>query len=334
MILFDFKKHQVNGKYLYDQYFMVKNLAVFTQIIILLFNQYNQIKNGIQCPIVDKDLRCQICMCLVLDPVECIECQHDFCQQCIEQTQQKCPYKCPDAEFQQSHRRTRGILSNLILRCPNYQRGCLHGIKMEQINSHLKDECQYMLYQCNNKGCVAFIYDYIKEEHNKQCKYKVSKCVDCQQLYKQFDKHECLTDAVNSLKKKQLIIKRQQKQINQLKAQVNEFEEIKRNQQVMSKYKCKKFHKLKWLIYQQPRTCALCQTVKYSCYSCQICDERYCIACKPPHLNRDKCIEGHQLRYHQNKQATCLFCNNHFVGIYFDEQCKIYTCTICYQRFQ
>lgn len=63
---------------------------------------------------------CNICYGLLLDPVQCIECDNCFCKGCIKswrEFNECCPYKCEE-DLKES-RLTKRILSRLIIKCAN-----------------------------------------------------------------------------------------------------------------------------------------------------------------------------------------------------------------------
>ena len=91
---------------------------------------------------IEKFILCPICEGIVNIPYECLECQNNFCQNCIEKWKLKnnnCPFRCK--EFNLIHNRfLENILSELLkFRC---DKECDEIINYKDINKHYNGECK------------------------------------------------------------------------------------------------------------------------------------------------------------------------------------------------
>ena len=65
-------------------------------------------------------LMCQICLNILVSPVQCYVCNQCYCQSCIERNNNLCPYKCPNPNFKKNIF-VNNVLSTLKFKCKN---GC------------------------------------------------------------------------------------------------------------------------------------------------------------------------------------------------------------------
>ena len=91
---------------------------------------------------IEKFILCPICEGIVNIPYECLECQNNFCKNCIEKWKLKnnnCPFRCK--EFNLIHNRfLENILSELLkFRC---DKECDEIINYKDINKHYNGECK------------------------------------------------------------------------------------------------------------------------------------------------------------------------------------------------
>ena len=92
---------------------------------------YESFKDSIICP---------ICLCIIIEPVMCLECQNNFCKKCIEDWKKKdesCPNKCSAPVFKDVIGK-----NNVITKCKfKCIKGCGEEIKFEDIKNHYNSDC-------------------------------------------------------------------------------------------------------------------------------------------------------------------------------------------------
>ncbi|KAM6925420.1 E3 ubiquitin-protein ligase NRDP1 [Xenentodon cancila] len=97
---------------------------------------------------VDEDLLCPICSGVLEEPVQAPHCEHAFCNACITQwfaQQQICPVDrtvVTLAHLRPVPRIMRNMLSKLQISCDNASFGCTATLRLDQLQSHLKD-CEH-----------------------------------------------------------------------------------------------------------------------------------------------------------------------------------------------
>lgn len=98
---------------------------------------------------------CQICLNVVKDPQECIECENLFCKSCLLMIS-VCPANCPSHEFKKMAKFAEKIYNSLQLSCKNQSLGCEFVSKIQKVQEH-EDTCPYSLQQCDNSLCNKLI---------------------------------------------------------------------------------------------------------------------------------------------------------------------------------
>lgn len=125
-------------------------------------------------------LRCKICLNILNNPYDCVNCNQTFCKSCIcgyIQVNGKCPYDsffknetkdktqcCQHDTMKQSSTNIRNIINSLKFYCVNRDNGCKAEMSIEGLNEHEK-KCIY------NKPKIIFnkkqIIDKTKISNNK-----------------------------------------------------------------------------------------------------------------------------------------------------------------------
>ena len=83
---------------------------------------------------------CQICSCIIIDPVMCLNCQNHYCKQCIEDWQKKkniCPNLCEEPIFKKVIEKNR-LIKDMKFRCI---KGCGAEIPFDDIEKHYSSNC-------------------------------------------------------------------------------------------------------------------------------------------------------------------------------------------------
>ena len=83
---------------------------------------------------------CPICECLMIEPVMCLECQNNFCKNCIESWKKKngnCPNRCENPIFKNV------IGKNCLISKFNFKciKGCGAEIPFNDITTHYNSDC-------------------------------------------------------------------------------------------------------------------------------------------------------------------------------------------------
>ncbi|CAF0734867.1 unnamed protein product [Didymodactylos carnosus] len=122
---------------------------------------------------IDGELICAICGGVLQDPLQSPDCEHAFCQICINEwlsRNQTCPVDrsaIVPGQLKPVPRILKNLLSRLNITCENEPHGCSAVLKMENLNSHLV-ECEFnpkKLIECA-QGCGLMIPKDAVQSHN------------------------------------------------------------------------------------------------------------------------------------------------------------------------
>ena len=83
---------------------------------------------------------CQICQCIMLEPVMCLNCQNYYCKKCIEDWKKKsqtCPNKCEEPIFKNVIEKNR-LITKMKFKCI---KGCGAEILFDDIKKHYSSNC-------------------------------------------------------------------------------------------------------------------------------------------------------------------------------------------------
>jgi hypothetical protein len=129
-------------------------------------------------------IKCKICFNILSNPYDCVKCGQTFCYSCISNN--KCPFNC---EFSNEDRKnnikqsSHGILSfltNLKFKCVNKDFGCDIDIPYKDLPNHDKS-CTFSSSTCPNNKCGKIIRRQNLEQHVKfECEYSLFKCDNCE----------------------------------------------------------------------------------------------------------------------------------------------------------
>lgn len=136
---------------------------------------------------VDEELICPICSYILEDPVQSPECEHAFCNMCINQWlrhQSTCPIDRTPIQSNQLKpvpRILKNLLSKLKLKCDYASYGCTTIVRLENLSSHLH-ECEFNPKKPTvcTLGCnIVLMKDELK---NHSCVRELRKTIDDQQI--------------------------------------------------------------------------------------------------------------------------------------------------------
>ena len=75
--------------------------------------------------------KCFLCKKILLNPVECEICGHNFCYNCLNST--NCPFGCKDKKINKASLSLYNILNNIKFKCQNI--GCTECLNIPKLKS-------------------------------------------------------------------------------------------------------------------------------------------------------------------------------------------------------
>ena len=137
---------------------------------------------------LDNIYKCCICEKIMINPVECESCGHNFCYNCL--SSKGCPFGCKQLKINEATLSIYNILNNIKFKCENI--GCTEILTYSEVENHT-NECPYKKMKCNNEGCdkIILIKDILN--HNKnECEFFKIKCIFCKNEFikKEIESHE------------------------------------------------------------------------------------------------------------------------------------------------
>ena len=99
-------------------------------------NNDTVIKNEIYKAFTDQ-IKCQICQCLMIEPVLCSKCQNHYCKKCILKKSGTCPNKCENPIFNDVIEKNR-VIKKLKFKC---KKGCGAILSFDEIKGHYNSNC-------------------------------------------------------------------------------------------------------------------------------------------------------------------------------------------------
>ena len=134
---------------------------------------------------VDDHFHCSICYNVLKEPMMCRNNEHLFCRDCITEHLNTNSYTCPECNEDltvETLRRARvisNILSGLKIKCDYSHRGCQEYIRLEQLDSHVKN-CGFAPVKCSNEECEMIVNKReIIHHESTVCGYRKVKCHNC-----------------------------------------------------------------------------------------------------------------------------------------------------------
>ena len=137
---------------------------------------------------------CQICQCIMLEPVMCVGCQNYYCKKCIDDWKKKsgvCPNRCKNPIFKSVIEKNR-LISKMKFRCI---KGCGAEISFDDIKSHYNSNCLENI-QINNQHNIN-IGDEDENEDNYISKIKILSIDEVTNLRNQNKNFEYVTSKYN-----------------------------------------------------------------------------------------------------------------------------------------
>ena len=128
-----------------------------------------------ECKAIESVIICTICDGVVVDPLQCVECENLFCRSCIEQWQKRsnsCPFKCQNFKLKKN-KMMNNILKNVKFKC---SKGCKMIIPYDELKEHYNQKCPKIDYKPKYQKALE------EFENLKIQKEKLSKGIDLKQL--------------------------------------------------------------------------------------------------------------------------------------------------------
>jgi hypothetical protein len=178
---------------------------------------------------VDDEYMCPICIHLLWKPVECQNCQRQFCKRCIDKCLKEKPGICPLCGTYQEKRCSPmfyALLCKFKIECESKHNGCNEVLLYESLEKHQEEQCQYPVKIC--RGCQKKVLKKDLEQHEQNCDEIQMECKGCKVIYKQREKHQqldCIMNMLEQSNKKveslEKIVENLQLNFHKLEANVN-----------------------------------------------------------------------------------------------------------------
>lgn len=129
---------------------------------------------------------CELCQCVVRDPLEHVACSQIYCADCVKLALAKMkPPACPHcmapavaADFKRVNRLLRQMLEAKQMRCVHFPE-CAHSTTFGTLEKHLA-ECQLETVACKFSGCNEQMLRRDAAQHEAACAYKTERCEFCE----------------------------------------------------------------------------------------------------------------------------------------------------------
>lgn len=69
-------------------------------------------------PDIDSHYICLICLGVIVDPIECKQCDSLYCKRCLKKNSLKCPKRCDKKQYGKPNRFVMDLLNQTRFRCP------------------------------------------------------------------------------------------------------------------------------------------------------------------------------------------------------------------------
>ena len=156
---------------------------------------------------VDDHFHCSICYNVLKGPMMCRNNEHLFCRDCIIEHLNTNSHTCPECNEDltvETLRRARvisNILSGLKIKCDYSHRGCQEYIRLEELDSHVRN-CGFAPVKCSNEEGERVVNKReIIHHESTVCGYRKVKCHNCvkieQDVEEMNEKMEQKFDEVN-----------------------------------------------------------------------------------------------------------------------------------------
>lgn len=145
--------------------------------------EFNRVINKENISSISELIKCKLCFNILVNPFDCESCGNTFCHNCIENLRinhKTCLFKCQNFQIKPSSFGITSLLSTLSFECKNKESGCKTAIPYLDVINH-DIECTYQSTICPNFKCNRSIKRQFLEYHiRKECLYTLFKCENCE----------------------------------------------------------------------------------------------------------------------------------------------------------
>ena len=135
---------------------------------------------------VDAHFHCSICYNVLKEPMMCRNNEHIFCRGCVTEHLTVNSHTCPECNedltvetLRRAPRVLNNYLSELKIKCDYSNRGCQEYIRLEELDSHVKN-CGFAPVKCSNEECEMVVNKRELIHHESTvCEYRKVKCHNC-----------------------------------------------------------------------------------------------------------------------------------------------------------
>jgi hypothetical protein len=128
-------------------------------------------------------LICKICFNILTNATDCIKCGNTFCYDCINELKQfgkDCPFGCKGINIKPTSHGITSMLAQLRLSCLNKDYGCEEVLQYSNVIKH-DQTCKYTMTSCPNLNCNTEIKRQQLEHHiRNECEYSLFRCENCE----------------------------------------------------------------------------------------------------------------------------------------------------------
>ncbi|KAK6531813.1 hypothetical protein TWF694_002980 [Orbilia ellipsospora] len=135
------------------------------------------------------NLLCPICHSPLITPVQ-TRCLHTFCSACISLSLER-SLTCPVDRKDLSHDDVTpapimitNLVNDLVVLCPNRERGCGASCARWLVESHVREDCGYALVKCAKDGCDGMVE---RKDVEEECVHEEVGCQFCELSVRRLD---------------------------------------------------------------------------------------------------------------------------------------------------
>ncbi len=143
---------------------------------------------------VDTHFHCSICYNVLKEPMMCRNNEHIFCRGCITEHLTVNSHTCPECNEDLTVKTLRkarlasNYLSELKIKCDYFNRGCQECIRLEELDSHVKN-CGFAPVKCSNEECQMVVNKRELIHHESTvCEYRKVKCHNCVKIEQEVER--------------------------------------------------------------------------------------------------------------------------------------------------